>query len=204
MSRTSPKYQGLIASTLHAFISLSECLPRQTPNRGVPLVHLPTSTMRGGSRNVNRCSIKNNKPVSGVHRAIARIATRCGTFHDVLGRSLRTRNLIICPGKYQLGSIDSLSDAYLSPNMPPVTALPQAVDRLHELHRLPVLDVFFRLPRLSERAYKGHTAFISPSSFSLLMLDFLVDSYIVVWILVRLLLSEPRDTPSDSIHRRKY
>ena len=26
------------------------------------------------------------------------------------------------------------------------------------------------------------------------MLDFLVDSYIVVWILVRLLLSEPRDT----------
>ena len=72
-----------------------------------------------------------------------------------------------------------------------VTALPQAVDRLHELHRLPVLDVFFRLPRLSERAYKGHTAFISSSSsFSLLTLDFLVDSYIVVWILVRLLLSE--------------
>ena len=62
-----------------------------------------------------------------------------------------------------------------------VTALPWAVDRLHELHQLPVLDVFFRLLRLSERAYKGHTAFISPSSsLYLLMLDFLVDSYIVV------------------------
>ena len=48
--------------------------------------------------------------------------------------------------------------------MPPVTALPRAVDRLHELHQLPVLDVFFRLLRLSERAYKGHTAFISSSS----------------------------------------
>ena len=62
-----------------------------------------------------------------------------------------------------------------------VTALPLAVGRLHRLHRLPVLDAFFRLLRLSERAYKGHTAFNSPSSsFSLLMLDFLVDSYIVV------------------------
>ena len=62
-----------------------------------------------------------------------------------------------------------------------VTALQQAVDCLHELHQLPVLDVFFCLLRLSERAYKGHTAFISSSSsFSLLMLDFLVDSYIVV------------------------
>ena len=62
-----------------------------------------------------------------------------------------------------------------------VTALPQAVDRLHELHQLPVLDVFFRLLGLSEKAYKGHTAFISSSSsFSFLMLDFLVDSYIVV------------------------
>ena len=61
------------------------------------------------------------------------------------------------------------------------TALPRAVDRLHELHQLPVLDVFFCLLRLSERAYKGHTAFISSSSsFSFLMLDFLVDSYIVV------------------------
>ena len=48
--------------------------------------------------------------------------------------------------------------------MIPVTALPRAVDRLHQLHQLPVLDVFFRLLRLSERAYKGHTAFISPSS----------------------------------------
>ena len=59
--------------------------------------------------------------------------------------------------------------------------LPQAVDCLHELHQLPVLDVFFCLLRLSKRAYKGHTAFISSSSsFSFLMLDFLVDSYIVV------------------------
>ena len=65
--------------------------------------------------------------------------------------------------------------------MASVTALPQAVDRLHELQRLPVLNVFFRLLRLSERARKGHTTFISSSSsFSFLMLDFLVDSYIVV------------------------
>ena len=63
-----------------------------------------------------------------------------------------------------------------------------------KLHQLPVLDVFFCLLRLSERAHKGHTTFISSSSsFSFLMLDFLVDSYIVVWISVRLLLSEPRD-----------
>ena len=62
-----------------------------------------------------------------------------------------------------------------------VTALPLAVGRLHELHQLPVLDVFFRLLGLSERAHKGHTAFVSSSSsFSFLMLDFLVDSYIVV------------------------
>ena len=32
-----------------------------------------------------------------------------------------------------------------------VTALPLAASRLHELHRLPVLDVFFRLLELSER-----------------------------------------------------
>lgn len=44
-----------------------------------------------------------------------------------------------------------------------VTALPLAVDRLHQLHQLPVLDVFFRWPGLSERAYKGHTAFTSSS-----------------------------------------
>ena len=50
-----------------------------------------------------------------------------------------------------------------------------------KLHQLPVLDVFFCLLRLSERAHKGHTTFISSSSsFSFLMLDFLVDSYIVV------------------------
>ena len=60
---------------------------------------------------------------------------------------------------------------------------------------LPVLDVFFSLSELSEKGYKGHTVFISSSSsFSFLMLDFLVDSYIVVWLLVRLLLSELRDT----------
>ena len=65
---------------------------------------------------------------------------------------------------------------------------------------LPVLDVFFSLSELSEKGYKGHTAFISSSSsFSFLMLDFLVDSYIVVWILVRLLLSEPRDSIRGSI-----
>ena len=65
---------------------------------------------------------------------------------------------------------------------------------------LPVLDVFFSLSELSEKGYKGHTTFIfssSSSSFSFLMLDFLVDSYIVVWILVRLLLSEPRDIKSS-------
>ena len=62
-----------------------------------------------------------------------------------------------------------------------VTALPLAVGRLHELHELLILDVFFRLLGLSERAYKGHTAFIfSSSSCSFLVLDFLVDSYIVV------------------------
>ena len=60
-----------------------------------------------------------------------------------------------------------------------------------KLHQLPVLDVFFCLLRLSERAHKGHTTFISSSSsFSFLMLDFLINSYIVVWILVHLLLSE--------------
>ena len=32
-----------------------------------------------------------------------------------------------------------------------VTALPLAASRLHELHRLPVLDIFFRLHGLSER-----------------------------------------------------
>ena len=81
-----------------------------------------------------------------------------------------------------------------------VTALPQAIDHLHELHQLPVLDVFFCLLRLSERVYKGHTAFISSSSsFSFLMLDFLVDSYIVVWISVCLLLSEPCDIKSSII-----
>ena len=42
-----------------------------------------------------------------------------------------------------------------------------------------------------------HCLISSSSSFSFLMLDFLVDSYIVVWILVRLLLSEPRDTRCD-------
>ena len=47
---------------------------------------------------------------------------------------------------------------------PSITALPQAVDHLHELHQLPVLVFFFYLLRLSERAYKGHTAFISSSS----------------------------------------
>ena len=53
--------------------------------------------------------------------------------------------------------------------------LPLAVEYLYKLHQLPVLDVFFYLLRLSERAYKGHTAFISSSSsFSFLMLDFLV------------------------------
>ena len=59
-----------------------------------------------------------------------------------------------------------------------VTALPLAVGRLH---RLPVLDAFFRLLGSSERAYKGHTALFPLLPFpSLSMLDFLVDSYIVV------------------------
>ena len=59
--------------------------------------------------------------------------------------------------------------------------LPLAVGHLHELHELPVLDVFFHLLGLGKRAKKGNTAFISSSSsFSFLMLDFLVDSYIVV------------------------
>ena len=62
-----------------------------------------------------------------------------------------------------------------------VAALPLTISHLHELHQLPVLDVFIHLLGLSKRAYKGHTAFISSSSsFSFLMLDFLVDSYIVV------------------------
>ena len=53
-----------------------------------------------------------------------------------------------------------------------VTALPLAVGRLHELHELLILDVFFRLLGLSERAYKGHTAFFSlllPVPFSCLI-----------------------------------
>ena len=63
---------------------------------------------------------------------------------------------------------------------------------------LPVLDVFFSLSGLSESVYKDTLPyffffFLFPS----LMLDFLVDSYIVVWILVRLLLSEPRDIKSS-------
>ena len=64
---------------------------------------------------------------------------------------------------------------------PSVTVLLLAIGHLHELHQLPVLDVFFHLRGLSERAYKGHTTFISSSSsFSFLMLDFLINSYIVV------------------------
>ena len=37
------------------------------------------------------------------------------------------------------------------PMLDTVTALHLAASRLHELHRLPVLDVFFRLLGLSER-----------------------------------------------------
>ena len=65
--------------------------------------------------------------------------------------------------------------------MKSVTALPLTVGRLHGLPVLDDLDVSFHLHGLSEKGYKGHTAFISSSSsFSFLMLDFLVDSYIVV------------------------
>ena len=79
-----------------------------------------------------------------------------------------------------------------------VTVLPLAVGHLHELHQLPVLDVFFHLLGLGKRAKKGDTAFISSSSsFSLHVWFSLVDSYIVVWISVCLLLSVPRDRRSS-------
>ena len=62
-----------------------------------------------------------------------------------------------------------------------VMALPLAVGHLHQLHRLPVLDVFCLLG-LSERAYKDQTVLfplLLPFSF-LSMLYFLIDGYIVV------------------------
>ena len=63
---------------------------------------------------------------------------------------------------------------------------------------LPVLDVFFSLSGLSESVYKATLPlFLLLLPFPSLMLDFLINSYIVVWILVCLLLSELCDIKSS-------
>ena len=73
---------------------------------------------------------------------------------------------------------------FSSPTIPScVTALLLAVGCWHQLYWLPVLDVFFHLLGLSEKVYKDHTVLFPLISFPFRsMLDFVVDSYIVVWI----------------------